>query len=298
VRRLGRFLAALMYKIKMSLRLLSAVLFLLIGSPYAWAEDTIRLAVAANFAAPLKHIVDEYSHQTGEKLSITISSSGTLYAQIIHGANFDVFFSADTQRPRALIDAGRISESDVVPYAQGRLAFVTHDHAIIENGLTDENVNTLLEQHRLAIANPKLAPYGVAAQQALVNLGLWEDIKPSLVMGKNVQQTYQFFTTKNVGAALVAYSLVKNSAPSVLVPDNVYSPIVQSLAILTPHSQEKLDTHTKQEKLDTHTKLDTHRSKHERVKAFVDYVLSVGVQDKLVELGYKPVLPVQGAISE
>ena len=108
-------------------------------------------------------------------------------------------------------------------------------------------------------------------------------------MGKNVQQTYQFFTTKNVGAALVAYSLVKNSAPSVLVPDNVYSPIVQSLAILTPHSQEKLDTHTK---------LDTHRSKHERVKAFVDYVLSVGVQDKLVELGYKPVLPVQGAISE
>ena len=117
-------------------------------------------------------------------------------------------------------------------------------------------------------------------------------------MGKNVQQTYQFFTTKNVGAALVAYSLVKNSAPSVLVPDNVYSPIVQSLAILTPHSQEKLDTHTKQEKLDTHTKLDTHRSKHERVKAFVDYVLSVGVQDKLVELGYKPVLPVQRAISE
>lgn len=300
MKRLGRFWAAPMYKIKMSLRLLSAALFLVIGTSYVWAEDTIRLAVAANFAAPLKHIVEEYSHQTGEKLSITISSSGTLYAQIIHGANFDVFFSADTQRPRALIDAGRISESDVIPYAQGRLAFVSHDHALIESGIIDENANTLLEQHRLAIANPKLAPYGVAAKQALVNLGLWDDIKPSLVMGKNVQQTYQFFTTKNVGSALVAYSLVKNSASATLVPDTLHSPIVQSLAILTRHSQEmveaeKVDTHRF---MDTHKKLDTHRSRRERVKAFVDYVLSVGVQEKLVELGYKPVVPVQGAISE
>ena len=210
-----------------------------------------------------------------------------MYAQIQHGAGFDVFLSADRARPQALVDNNVVHHSNLVDYAIGKLAFVyagdlsseaphetsnernceqiarssTEDTtAQINVQLTDclsKQLVQLMEnpQNKVAIANPKLAPYGDAAQQALQNLSLWHQFLPHRVMGKNVLQTLQFYTTGSVKGAFVAYSSaldlpanLSSDLPSnfnsavntesaeaitviVPVPESLYQPIIQSLVV-------------------------------------------------------------------
>lgn len=221
---------------------------------------SLKVAVAANFAAPLREIANLYSAQSGVNLVITVASSGTLFAQLMHGANFDVFLSADTKRPQALVDAGRIAADDIVVYAKGRLAFLTSDGA-----MPLENINaSQLEGQRFAIANPKLAPYGEAAKQSLTNIDKWTLVKPHIVMGKNVLQSYQFFTTANAKYALVAYSLAKNEANAVLIPEQLHAPILQALAVTASAERTK------------------------QARQFVDFILSQDIQQRLPEWGYQP----------
>ena len=222
-------------------------------------ETPLQVGVAANFAQPLKKIAELYYTQTGKQVAITVSSSGTLYAQLMHGANFDVFFSADIKRPQALVDVGRISSNDIAVYAQGRLAFLTSDPSMSIEQLDD---STSLNG-RFAIANPKLAPYGEAAKQYLENIDKWTLIKPNLVMGKNVLQSYQFFTTGNAKYALVAYSLAKDEHNVTLVPAHLHAPILQGLAI-TASQQRKA-----------------------QARQFVHFILSPKIQQRLPEWGYK-----------
>ena len=191
-------------------------------------DEKINVAVAANFAKPLRNIAKQFTLLTGIDVAVTVSSSGTLYAQIQHGATFDVFLSADRARPQALAENNLVHKSNVVDYAKGKLAFVysgdlsdapSCEHVIGE-AIEQRNVQRtdclskqLIQlignpQNKLAIANPKLAPYGIAAQQTLQNLSLWQSFLPHRVMGKNVLQTLQFYTTGSVKGAFVAYSLV------------------------------------------------------------------------------------------
>lgn len=254
-------------------------------------DEKINIAVAANFAKPLKSIAEQFTELTGIKVAVTVSSSGTLYAQIQHGASFDVFLSADRARPQALVDNNLVHHGNLVDYAKGKLAFVyagdlssqafseissktsserscdqiartsTKDTtAEINAQLTDclsKQLVQLMEnpQNKVAIANPKLAPYGDAAQQTLQNLSLWRQFLPHRVMGKNVLQTLQFYTTGSVKGAFVAYSSaldlpanLSSDLPSnfnsavnsesaeaitviVPVPETLYQPIIQSLVV-------------------------------------------------------------------
>ena len=250
-------------------------------------DEKINVAVAANFAKPLKSIAEQFTELTGIDVAVTVSSSGTLYAQIQHGASFDVFLSADRARPQALVDNNVVHHGNLVDYAKGKLVFVyagelsseaSHETSGERNceqiarsstGDTTAQINVQLTdclskqlvqlmenpQNKVAIANPKLAPYGDAAQQTLQNLSLWQQFLPHRVMGKNVLQTLQFYTTGSVKGAFVAYSLaldlpadLSSNLPSnfnsvvntksadavtviVPVPETLYQPIIQSLVV-------------------------------------------------------------------
>lgn len=250
-------------------------------------DEKINVAVAANFAKPLKSFAEQFTELTGIEVAVTVSSSGTLYAQIQHGASFDVFLSADRARPQALVDNNVVHHGNLVDYAKGKLAFVyagdlsseaSHETSGERNceqiarsstGDTTAQINVQLTdclskqlvqlmenpQNKVAIANPKLAPYGDAAQQTLQNLSLWQQFLPHRVMGKNVLQTLQFYTTGSVKGAFVAYSsaldlpanLSSNlsshfnsvvnteSAEAITVivpvPETLYKPIIQSLVV-------------------------------------------------------------------
>ena len=250
-------------------------------------DEKINVAVAANFAKPLKSIAEQFTELTGIDVAVTVSSSGTLYAQIQHGASFDVFLSADRARPQALVDNNVVHHGNLVDYAKGKLVFVyagelsseaSHETSGERNceqiarsstGDTTAQINVQLTdclskqlvqlmenpQNKVAIANPKLAPYGDAAQQTLQNLSLWQQFLPHRVMGKNVLQTLQFYTTGSVKGAFVAYSSaldlpadLSSNLPSnfnsvvntksadavtviVPVPETLYQPIIQSLVV-------------------------------------------------------------------
>jgi len=328
-------------------------------------QDKINVAVAANFAKPLKSIAQQFTQLTGIEVAVTVSSSGTLYAQIQHGAAFDVFLSADRARPQALVNNNLVHESNVVDYAKGKLAFVYtgklpasanangYESVAREARRTAENqkggeqkmqaggqskplegkINAQLSKQlsqqliqltetpgsKIAIANPKLAPYGEAAQQTLQNLLLWQHVLPHRVMGKNVLQTLQFYSTGSVRGAFVAYSLALDlpnmSSPTsdksfadgkgattviIPVPENLYQPIVQSLVInaktaatLSPNVFDaQTETRTpNQAKTSGLTRFDM--TKAEGVSSpslFVQYLMSQGVQHGLAEWGYQPAL--------
>ncbi|MCZ8530455.1 molybdate ABC transporter substrate-binding protein [Alteromonas sp. PRIM-21] len=326
-------------------------------------DEKINVAVAANFAKPLKNIAEQFTELTGIEVAVTVSSSGTLYAQIQHGASFDVFLSADRARPQALVDNNLVHHGNLVDYAKGKLAFVyagdlssqafneissktssetncreiagstTEDTAEQLNiQLTDclsRQLVQLMEnpQNKIAIANPKLAPYGDAAQQTLQNLSLWRQFLPHRVMGKNVLQTLQFYTTGSVKGAFVAYSLaldLPTNLPSsfittgkteiaeattviIPVPETLYQPIVQSLVVnsktaasLSPNLFEPrpITNSTATTQVDE----PAHKNHVETTRPFnladadgvsspslfVQYLMSQGVQHSLIEWGYEP----------
>lgn len=228
------------------------------------SETTLKLAVAANFAKPLEQIIKRYEQRSSVRGVITVASSGTLFAQIQHGADVDVFFSADSDRPQALIDSDRVAESDVHTYAIGRLAYV--DRTQSSPSLNDLKTFALSPGSHIAIANPRLAPYGQAAQDTLQQLTLWPHLAARLVKGKNVLQAYQYYASGNVDRALVAWSLVHDSNRHVyLIPKKLHRPIEQQLAVT---------------------------ARKENLKAardFVGFVLSPEVQSTLADWGYESV---------
>jgi molybdate transport system substrate-binding protein len=286
---MSRFLTAAIF--------LTAILaMLLLGKPALSAEersvDTLNVAVAANFAKPLQFFSNQFSQITGIETRITVSSSGTLYAQLQHGAQFDVFLSADRQRPIALAESGVVHTENVVNYAQGQLAFVyrTSDVTQVPDALS-ELVLSAMSMGKVAMANPKLAPYGDAAKDVLNALNLYNDMQTHRVTGKNVLQTYQFFTTNNVSGAFVAYSLTPavmqeqdKNIGTFLVPSSLHKPIVQSLAINSRVKAQLVPNRFNEQPFNRSDALM-------RVSAsnlFVQYLLSDKVQAQLNEWGYLP----------
>ncbi len=200
----------------------------------AATADEAQVAVAANFAAPMKRLAERFSRATPHKLLISVGSTGKFYAQISNGGPFDVFLSADHETPLRMEQDKLAIAGTRFTYAVGRLALWSP-----AADLVDGNGEVLRKAafKRLAIANPKLAPYGAAAQQTLEKLGFWSAVRSKLVLGENIAQTLQFVASGNVELGFVALSQIQEGgkAPAGshwLVPQSLYDPIRQDAVLL------------------------------------------------------------------
>jgi len=215
--------------------LLSFLAALMAGLPNVAAGDQIRVAVASNFAECLEALAPAFEDTTGHQVVIIRGSTGRHFAQINSGAPFDVFFSADSLRPTLLEAKGLIVPGTRFTYAEGRLA-LWMPGAGPEDKRPVADILRAAEFDHLAIANPRLAPYGLAAKQALENLGLWEDLRSRLVMGQNVGQTWQFVASGNAEVGFVAYPQVL-SAPAMRgrwwkIDPPLHDPILQQAVVI------------------------------------------------------------------
>lgn len=198
--------------------------------------DEVKVAVAANFTAPIQAIAPAFEKATGHKLVASFGATGQFYAQIQNGAPFDVFLSADDSTPAKLESEGATVPGSRFTYAIGSLVLWSADANYLDG--TDAALKAGQFKH-LSIANPKAAPYGLAATQVLAKLGLSEAVKGKLVEGQNITQAQQFVATGNAELGFVALSQVYqdgkvSSGSAWIVPAELYEPIKQDAAILKP----------------------------------------------------------------
>ena len=202
----------------------------LVGHTHAIAERHVHLAVASNFAATADKLKTRFEADSPYELSFSLGSSGKLYAQIVNGAPFHVFLSADQEKPQALME--RELASDRFTYALGKLVVWIRE----PNEESWQNQLGSDKLQRLALANPRLAPYGAAARDTLVSLGLVEKTQPRWVMGENIGQTFQFLSSGNAGAGFIAYSQLEfvrqDGGLTEVVPAKYHQPIAQDAVLL------------------------------------------------------------------
>ncbi|WP_409279340.1 molybdate ABC transporter substrate-binding protein [Pseudomonas defluvii] len=199
----------------------------------AWADD-VQVAVAANFTAPIQAIAKEFEKDTGHRLVTAFGATGQFYAQIKNGAPFEVFLAADDTTPAKLEAEGDTVKGSRFTYAIGTLALWS-----AKEGYVDAKGNVLKQnqfQH-LAIANPKAAPYGLAATQVLQKLNLTDATRAKLVEGQNITQAYQFVATGNAELGFVALSQIYQEGKITrgsawVVPAALHEPIRQDAVIL------------------------------------------------------------------
>lgn len=220
------------------------VLFTLVLAAGASAQD-LKIAAAADLNVAMKKVAAVYQKQTGVQLTITYGSSGNFFAEIRNGAPFDVFLSADRSYPETLEGTGK-TDQGVTVYALGKLALWVSNRVA---GKPTPNLTILTSAGvgKVAIANPEHAPYGRAAVAAMVHFGVYERVKPKLVMGENVSQAAQFAQSGNVEATMIAWSLAESESMKklgqyVLVPEESYPPLYQAAVVLRS-SQNKQQAH-------------------------------------------------------
>ena len=193
----------------------------------------LRIAVASNFLLPLKELSRKFKESTGNKVVVISGSTGKLYAQIKQGAPFDILLAADSIRPELLEKDGVGVPGSRFTYAVGRLVLWGKDSKLpLKNALQVLNHKNF---RYLAIANPKTAPYGKAAEQVLRKKGFWKQIQNRLVRGENISQTFQFVMTGNADIGFIALSqLRKNQGRgfSWIVPQEWHDPIEQQGILL------------------------------------------------------------------
>ena len=211
--------------------MLSVVAFLSLSNAYA---DEVNVAVAANFSAPIEEIAKEFSKATGHQLKISTGASGKFYAQIKNGAPFQVFLSADEEKPAQLEKDGLAIQGSRFTYAIGKLVLWSADPSLVDpKGKVLESAKF----NKVALANPKTAPYGEAAIEALTALRLKNQLESKFVMGENISQTYQFVSTGNAEIGFVALSQITKDnkltgGSAWIVPEKLYSPIKQDAVLL------------------------------------------------------------------
>ncbi|MCL4165621.1 UNVERIFIED_CONTAM: hypothetical protein GTU68_063627, partial [Idotea baltica] len=191
--------------------------------------DEILIAVASNFKSPIAEIARKFEEKTNHKVTLIYGSTGKHYAQIKNGAPFDAFFSADSQRPELLEKEGLIIPGSRFTYALGKVVLWSP-----QNNLVDQMGNILRTGgfQRLAMAHPKLAPYGKAAYEVLESKGVWDELKAKVVRGENIGQTFQFVKSENAQLGFVAYSQLKQTNDLSTgaywdIPQALYSQITQ-----------------------------------------------------------------------
>jgi molybdate transport system substrate-binding protein len=195
----------------------------------------VNAAVAANFTEPVKKIAEAFQKDTGHTVKLSFGSSGKFYSQIKEGAPFDVFLAADEKNPKLLEDEGLAVKDSRFVYALGKLVLWS-----AQPGYVDGKGDVLGKgsYNKLAYADPKLAPYGLAAKEALEKMALWDKVQSKLVTGESITQTYQFAATGNAEIAFIALSQITKDGKVTegsywLVPAHMYNPIKQAAVQLS-----------------------------------------------------------------
>jgi molybdate transport system substrate-binding protein len=199
------------------------------GAP-ARAADT-QVAVAANFTEPAKEIATAFKAATGHTAILSFGSSGQFYAQMAHGAPFEVFLSADADRPKKAEQDGLGVAGSRFTYAIGRIVLFSKTPGLVD---PDGAVLARGTFNKLSIADPTAAPYGVAAVQTMRKLGVYDRVKPKIVQGTSITQAYQFVETGAAELGFVAYSQVINEQGGSrwLAPAADHAPIDQQAILL------------------------------------------------------------------
>ena len=208
--------------------------------------DEIKIAVASNFYPTMKELVTHFesitpNSDTTNNIVLISGSSGKHYAQILNGAPFDLFFSADKLRPNMLEKEDVFNNQSRFTYALGKLALWSPFNEYVDS---DGQVLYTDDFRFLAIANPKIAPYGIASKETLISMNLWQDMEEKLVRGENIAQTFQFAKSGNAKLGFVSYSQILSLNSSSegsywLVPQSMYQPIEQQAILLKESSLGK-----------------------------------------------------------
>jgi len=236
-----------------------ALTFLLV-SAFTLADE-INVAVASNFSDVVKEIAKRFKDETGHKVILALGSTGKHYAQIHNGAPFDIFLAADSERPILLEKEGIALSGSRFTYAVGKLVLWSP-----VAGVVDENGNVLNGEtfHHLAIANPKLAPYGKAAEQVMRGMAVWDKLQRRIVRGQNIGQAYQFIESGNAELGFIAFSQIK--APDRDIAGSFWEP---SQSLYNPVEQQAVQ-------------LRENKAAHD----FLDYMKSEKAREIIREYGY------------
>lgn len=222
--------------------LLSSTLLLSNLVPSWLQAEEFNVAVATNFRETLKNIVQTFEKSTGHKAIITADATGKLYAQIKSVAIFDVFLSADIQTPK-LIEADGLGVANTrFTYAIGNLLLWSS-----QKGLIDSKGEILRNGKfaHLALPDPKIGPYGVAAQEAMEKLGVWQPLQPKLWLRQSMTDTYKVVVSGEAELGFMALSMLNPRQQSEgsmwVVPKNLYTPLEQQVILLSKENQAALD---------------------------------------------------------
>jgi molybdate transport system substrate-binding protein len=210
------------------------VLSLLLVALPAFAQQTLRIAAAADLQPLLPPLLAQFEHETGIHPDASYQSSATLATQIIDGAPFDLFLAADLSFPQRVIDAGRAEEAKPMPYARGTLVLWTRNDSGAPLTLDALGTNAV---KTIAIANPEHAPYGRAAQAALQHLDLLNPVHAKLVIAENIAQTAQYADSGNAQVGFISLTSaltprLKGDGHFVRVPADAYPPILQGAIVV------------------------------------------------------------------
>jgi len=230
--------------------IITALLFALLISYPIWQTyvsskgPELSVAVASNFLSTLEALTKNFEKETGVKVRLSSGSSGKLTTQIIQGAPYDMFFSADVVHPKKLEESRLTIKGSRLTYAIGQLVVWAPNNTYatsVENLFTNGNYDFI------AIANPDLAPYGVAAQEFLQHLNLWGRLSNKIIKGENINQTFQFVKSGNAQIGIIAFSQVKqmNADPQdnihfFIVDTSLYNPIEQQVVLLSGSKKKAL----------------------------------------------------------
>lgn len=224
---------------KISCSLIAGLLTLGLSAS-AFAEE-VQVAVAANFTAPMKAIAADFEKATGHKVVATFGATGKFYAQIVNGAPFDVFLAADDEAPAKLEKENGTVAGSRFTYAIGKLVLwsAKPDYVDAKGEILKKNTFA-----HIALANPKLAPYGMAAEEVMKKLGVHDTLQAKFVQGDSIGQTFSFISTGNAELGFVALSQVYEagkikSGSGWIVPANLHSPIRQDAVILSKGKDNK-----------------------------------------------------------
>lgn len=190
----------------------------------------VKVAVAANFTDAAKEIGALFEKATGDKVVFSFGATGQLYTQITQEAPFEVFLAADQQRPKKAVTDGYAVPGSLFTYATGKVVLFSKDKDLVKG----EETLKAGKFDKIAIANPKTAPYGTAAVEVMQKLGVYDALAPKIVQGNNIAQTYQFVDTGSAEVGFVALSQVinKDEGSRWIVPEKLYATIAQDAVLL------------------------------------------------------------------
>jgi molybdate transport system substrate-binding protein len=210
-------------------------LLVLLGIPSLFAQQTLRIAAAADLQPVLPPLLQQFEHQSGISVLASYKSSATLTTQILSGAPFDLFLAADLSFPERVIAGGKAEENRPIPYARGTLVVWTRNNSGVRNLSLDALRDPAI--HTIAIANPSHAPYGRAARQTLRHIGLLPVVESRMVIAENIAQAAQYADSGNAEVGFISLTSaltprLRQDGHFLRVPPQDYAPLLQGAIVI------------------------------------------------------------------